>query len=240
MGEIKDGNKTAPSMVLNWIDTLPDTLRSEVLAQMKPMRMPAQTLIYERYSPALGFYRIVSGNIRLFSLALDGRELIYKVSGQTESFGDLAAIDGQPYPLSAETITDCDLLFMSRGRLSNLRAAHPELETALLEFALQIARLSVTFVEEATIFPLPARIASRLTYLAASAKARGEPVHELKVGQKDISVMVGASRQAVNKVLAEFQAQGLIETHYGAIHIKDRKGLMQQTSRFFPPRESLS
>jgi hypothetical protein len=49
--------------------------------------------------------------------------------------------------------------------------------------------------------------------------------------------MVGASRQAVNKVLAEFQSKGLIETHYGGISIKDRKGLHQRSLRFSPPPE---
>ncbi|GJL90357.1 Crp/Fnr family transcriptional regulator [Hyphococcus sp.] len=228
------------SGVLNWIDALPEVVRNSVLSEMKPLRAPAHTMLYERYASVKGLYRIVSGKIRLYAIAPDGREMTYIVYGQTESFGDLAAIDGQPYPLSADTVTNCELLFLSRQQLSRLRRAHPELETALLEFAVKVARITLNFVEEATIFPLQARIASRLSYLSASARARGESVDDLQIGQKEIGVMVGASRQAVNKILAEFQSKGLIETHYGGIRIKDRKGLHQQSMHFLPPSEPIA
>lgn len=221
--------------VLNWIDALTAPTKEAVLGHMKPVRARAGSLLYERYSEAKGLYLINSGNIRLFSLAPDGRELTYKIYGPNESFGDVAAIDGYPYPLSADAMTDCDLLFLSRSNLTALRERYPTIETALLNLTARIARTSIMFIEEATLFPLNARIASRLSFLAASAKARGESVAELKVAQKDIGVMVGASRQAVNKVLSEFQALELIETSYGSVRIKDRKGLLYQSMRFAPP-----
>ena len=218
--------------VLNWIDALPTDARNAVLAQMQTMRAPAGALLYERYAPVRGLYRIVSGKVRLFSLSPDGREFLYKVYAAPENFGDLAAVDGEPYPLSAEAVTDCELLFLSRPQLTRLRETYPQVETALVDFFARIARGTVLFIEEASIFPLSARIASRLSFLASSAKARGESMTELKIAQKDIGVMVGASRQAVNKVLAEFQALGLVETRYGSIRIADRKGLLQQSLRF--------
>lgn len=220
--------------VLNWIDTLPDDIRDAVLAQMKSTRAKTGALLYERYAEAKGLYLICTGNVRLFSLSPEGRELTYKVYSPNESFGDVAAIDGKPYPLSADAVTDCELLFLPRARLNSLREKYRGIETALLNFTVRIARTSLLFVEEATLFPLNARVASRLSFLAASAKARGEAVSELKIAQKDIGVMVGASRQAVNKVLSEFQALGLIETSYGAVRIIDPKGLLYQSTRLSP------
>ncbi|WP_165793550.1 Crp/Fnr family transcriptional regulator [Hyphococcus luteus] len=218
--------------VLSWIDALPPDVRAAVLGKMQGQRVPAGAVIMERYAPVRGLYRIVKGKVRLFSLSPDGREFLYKVYAPPENLGDLAAIDGEPYPLSAEALTDCELLFLSRKDLTELRRTYPQIETALLEFFVKVARSSLLFIEEASIFPLSARIASRLSFLASSAKARGEPMTELKVAQKDIGVMVGASRQAVNKVLADFQSLGLIETQYGAVRILDREGLMQQSLRF--------
>lgn len=224
--------------ILNWIDTLPYEVRDVVLSQMQNVRAPAGALLNERYAPARGLYRIVKGKVRLFSLSPDGQELLYKIYTPPENFGDLAAIDGLPYPLSAEAVTDCELLFLSSSKLTRLRKAYPQIETALLAFVVKIARSSVLFIEEAFVFPLAARIASRLSFLASSAKARGESMTELKIAQKEIGVMVGASRQAVNKVLAEFQALGLVETHYGSIRITNPKALLQQSLRFTPSQEA--
>ncbi len=218
--------------VLNWIDALPAEVRDEVLNEMQSMRAPAGVLLYERYAPARGLYRLTKGQVRVFSLSPDGKELLFKIYSPLENFGDLAVIDGEPYPLSAETLTDCELLFLSRSKLTRLRKAHPEIETALLDFFVKISRSSLLFMEEVTMFPLPARIASRLSFLASSAKARGEPMSDLKIAQKDIGVMVGASRQAVNKVLAEFQTLGLVETRYGSIRITDAEGLKRQSLRY--------
>lgn len=217
---------------MNWIDALPDPIRGEVMSAMKPVRTPAGTMVYERYAPVKGLYRITTGKIRLYTVAPDGREMTYKIYGPDESFGDLAAVDGRPYPLSADAVTDCELLYLPRQKLLQLRKSHPEVETALLEFAVHVARMTLGIAEEATMYPLQARIASRLAFLSANAAARGESLSELKIRQKEIAIMVGASRQAVNKVLAEFQSKGLIETHYGAIQIKDRKGLHQQSRQF--------
>ncbi|WP_428407617.1 Crp/Fnr family transcriptional regulator [Hyphococcus sp.] len=224
--------------VLSWIDPLPDDLRQAVMSEMKSVRIKQGALIYERFSQAKGLWHITSGTVRLFSLAPDGRELIFKIYGSSECFGELAAIDGEPYSLSAEAMTDCELMFLSRNRLIELRKKHPALETALLDLVVRIARTSVMTIEVATIFPLHARVAARLAFLAASAKARREPVTELKIAQKDLGVMVGASRQAVNKVLAEFQAMGLVETHYGSLRITDIDGLKRQTLRFSSQRSS--
>jgi len=216
---------------LNWIDTLPETARMAVLAAMKTVRARPGEMLYERNAPVKGLYRILDGHVRLYSLSPDGRELLYKVFGRQESFGDIAAIDGEPYPLFAEALDECELQFLSREALTKLRADYREVETALLDYAVRIARTTVLFIEEAAIFSLTSRIASRLVFLAASARARCEPVDKLKVAQKDIGVMVGASRQATNKVLAELQAKGLVETHYGAIRILDLQGLKDTAAR---------
>ena len=218
--------------VLNWIDALPNDVRQKVVSRMTPLRVKEGASLYERSNPSKGSYSIISGSVRLFTLAPDGRELIYKVCDPGESFGDLAAIDGEPYAVSAEALTDCELRFLPRKQLLELRKQHPALETTLLNFAAKLARASIMSIEVATIYPLPARIASRLAFLAASARARGEGVTALKIAQKDLGVMVGASRQAVNKVLAEFQSKGLVQTHYGSLTILDINGLRRQAMRF--------
>ena len=217
---------------LNWIDALPDELRAAVMSQMKTVRVREGALICERFTPAKGLFRVVSGTVRLFSLAPDGREMIYKLNGAGESFGDIAAIDGGPYAVSTEAVTDCELLFLSRSQLNELRKKYPELETALLGFVARIARTSIMSLEVATIFPLHARVASRLVFLAANENTGSGQTIELKIAQKDLSIMVGASRQAVNKVLVEFQSMSLIETRYGSLCITDLDGLRRQTMRF--------
>ncbi|MEZ5893162.1 MAG: Crp/Fnr family transcriptional regulator [Parvularculaceae bacterium] len=221
---------SAGAEILNWIDDLPEDVRAAVLAEMKTVKAPAKTLIYERNAPVKGLYRIVRGEVRVFTLTPEGRELVFKIYGAPENFGDISAIDGAHYPVFAETVGECELRFLSREQLCRLRATHHAVESALVRFLVKITRSSLGFMEDAAVSSLQARVASRLGFLYASAKARGENPAELKIAQKDIGVMIGASRQATNKALAELQAQGLIETSYGAVRILD-PGRLRAVSR---------
>ena len=211
--------------LLNWIDDLPLNVRDAVLAEMKGVKAPDKTLLFERHTPSKGLYRIISGQVRSFTLTAEGRELVYKIYSPPENFGELAAIDGGPHPTFAETIGACELLFLSSEALTRLRAKHLVIETALLRCVAQMARSSLYFVEDIATSTLKARVAARLAFIYAGAKARGEDPREVKISQKDIASMVGSSRQSINKALTELQELGLIETRYSAIRILNPRGL---------------
>lgn len=217
--------------VLNWIDDLSDDIRKVVLGEMKSVRAPANTVLFERHSPAKGLYRIVHGAVRLYSMTPEGREFVFKVYGRSESFGDAAAIDGRDYPLTAETLCESDLQFLSREQLLRLRCNYHAIESALVRFFVRIARSSVVFAEETAIQPLRVRVASRLSFLLISAQARGNQPVDLQISQKELAVMVGASRQATNRALTGLQSQGILETRYGSVRILDAYSLRQMARK---------
>ena len=212
---------TQGAEILDWIGSLPQELRDEVISQCSEVSLPVGRMLYQRSEPPSGLYRIIEGRVRLFFLTECGRELLLKVFQPDESIGDLAAVDGQPYPIFTETQTECRFHFLSREKLDALRKRHPEIETALLNYMTRALRTTLRFLEEVTVYPLKSRIASRMTWLVDSANARGEAVDELKIPQTEIALMVGASRQAVNKVLSDLQQQGVVKTGYGAVEIRD-------------------
>ncbi|RJG04516.1 helix-turn-helix domain-containing protein [Noviherbaspirillum sedimenti] len=43
--------------------------------------------------------------------------------------------------------------------------------------------------------------------------------HTLGVSQENLSQMLGTSRQSINKVLRDWERNGLIERHYGSISL---------------------
>ena len=206
---------------LDWIGGLPPSVREAVLAEMKPLKLPPKTHMFERGEPGKGIFRLMRGSAKVFFLASGGRELVAKVYYPTECIGDVTAVDGGPHEVFAETLTECEFLVLSHDSLSKLRALYPEINSALLNNLASILRATNAFLEEITVFKLAARVAGRLCWLAASAEARGEAISELKIPQKELGLMVGASRQAVNKVLADFQRIGVLKTSYGAVSIAD-------------------
>lgn len=212
---------------LDWIGTLPAEVRAAVLAQMTPLSLPAGAFLYERGSPSKGIFRINKGSVRLYFLTASGRELVLKRFHPTESVGEVATIEGRHHELFAEAITDCELEVLSFEKLEMLREQYPAVNSALLIVMTHVARNALNFIEEIAVFSLEARVASRLRWLASCADARGEEVKQLKIPQKELGLMVGASRQAINKVLSDMQKLGVLKTSYGAISIIDVEKLQQ-------------
>ncbi len=176
-------------------------------------------MLYERHSSPKYIYRIIEGRVRFFFLTEGGREMLLKIFAPPETLGDIAGVDGQPYPAFAETDTDCEFQLLTIEKFRALRNRYPAIDAALLDIMTAGTRILLRMIEEATVFSLQARIAARLCRLVASAEARGESISELKIPQKEIGLMVGASRQAVNKVLADLQKSDVVKTQYGAIEI---------------------
>lgn len=55
------------------------------------------------------------------------------------------------------------------------------------------------------------------------------PRRHVRVPQEQLALMMGVSRQSVNKVLRQFEVQGVIALRYGGIEILDL-GLLQQVA----------
>ena len=85
--------------------------------------------------------------------------------------------------------------------------------------------LSEYFVSS-TLDELSCRVAQRLLKAhkpdALDERAMSSTV---QLGQSELALMVGASRQAVNRALQRFQDEGLISIEYARVRVHDVEGL---------------
>ncbi|WP_428996465.1 Crp/Fnr family transcriptional regulator, partial [Pseudomonas aeruginosa] len=68
--------------------------------------------------------------------------------------------------------------------------------------------------------PVAARVASRLLRLSEMGAPCVEGA-DLSLSQADIGLMVGTTRQSVNRVVTDLRKLGLIDTDYGKVTVKD-------------------
>jgi CRP-like cAMP-binding protein len=79
-------------------------------------------------------------------------------------------------------------------------------------------------IAEITLLDLPARLASSLLRLAE----QGEPTkRQVKVSQRQLGQLVGASRESVNKCLSEWQRGGIVQTRGSVITVANHRALEQ-------------
>jgi CRP/FNR family transcriptional regulator, cyclic AMP receptor protein len=213
----------SPFDLLQW---LPERACEAFHAAARGRRFGHGELIYSQGDPGNQMYRLVSGAVRLSVARSDGRELLYLLFQPGDCFGTSSLVDGEMRPQTAEAHEACEVEMLGRVGFDQLRSMHREFDDALIRLATRHMRLLSGLFADAHLEAISARVASRIL---ATARSFGRPTPagialSVPLTQSELALMVGGSRQTVNKVLQQFQADGLVNLSGGQIIVlsKDR------------------
>jgi len=188
------------------------------------------TLFYEG-DPGDQLYFIVSGKMKLGRTASDGRENLVAVMGPGEIFGEMALFDPSPRSTSATAVSETRLAGLKHENLRKVIQHSPEVSAQLLQALARRLRRTNENLADLVFSDVPGRVAKALLDLADRF---GRPAtdgilvaHELT--QEELAQLVGASRETVNKALAEFVQRGWIRLEARAVVILDLQRLKQRS-----------
>src|SRR5579875_282 len=117
-------------------------------ARVVQRRFSAGELVFAEAEPCAGLYVIEAGNVRIFKSSAGGREQVLAIDGPGSSIAELPVFDGGNYPASAQAITDCSLLFVSKKDFQALCLQHPEVALKVLRVVGARLRRLVGIIEE--------------------------------------------------------------------------------------------
>jgi len=182
------------------------------------------TMIFHKDQPGDGLHVIESGRVRFFLPAEGGAELTIDVAGAGEVFGELALLDGQPRSASAEALEETVTHVLGREEFQAALAASAELAGALIGLLSTRLRHVTDYAESLAFLDVHARVARALLELAGRYGHRGDGGRitiDLDLTQTELATMVGATRERVNRALAAFREQALVELHGRQIVLRD-------------------
>lgn len=166
---------------------------------------------------------VVSGKIKLGRSGSGGRENLLAVLGPGQMFGELSVFDPGPRSTTATAVTPCQLRVLEHSDLSTWLAKHPEVGYGLLGQLAKRLRRTNEVVADLVFSDVPGRVAKALLDLAdrfGEPQANGLLVnHDLT--QEELAQLVGASRETVNKALADFASRGWLRLEPRSVTIID-------------------
>ncbi len=189
----------------NWIDRLPVASRQALHGEFQTRTFAQGAMIYNRTEQASGLYIIRNGSALFQIHGLNGKRLLLKIIRANEVFGETIAYDGKPSPIAVEARTPLRTSFIPSDRLSRLRYQFPEIDRALGDVAVEHLRAALTAIEELNLLDLHERTLACLARLCADFRETGSATIRLDLTQAELASMLGASRQATNGILAEFE-----------------------------------
>lgn len=206
----------------------PDALDG-LAVQLRRRTFKRGTMIFHKDQAGDALYVIESGRVRIFLPTESGTELTVEVSGPGDVFGELSLLDGRPRSASAETLEDTTVFTMTRDEFKAHLTATPQLAIAIIELLSMRLRHVTEYAESLAHLDVHARLARTLLEMADryGVKRNGVEI-DFDLTQADLATMVGATRERVNRALAAFRAQGLLELRGRKIALLDTTRLRQR------------
>ena len=175
-------------------------------------------------------YVVIDGKIKLGRSSADGRENLLAILGPGQMFGELSFFDPGPRSATATAVTDVDLKSLGHDALSPVLASHPDVALALLHQLAGRLRRTNEVVGDLVFSDVPGRVAKALLDLAARfGRKADDGVHvNHDLTQEELAQLVGASRETVNKALADFASRGWMRLEPRSVVILDLERLQRR------------
>lgn len=209
------------------LGALPPELIDTLLERAEFRRYARGEMLFQKGDPGDTLLAVMMGKVRISTLSARGQEIILNMLGQGDIFGEIAFLDGKPRTADAAAVEDAGLLVLHRRHLLPQLEAHPAVAIQLMTILCERLRWVSDSFEDIVFLELPARLAKRLLRLTETFGRRSEGgVHiDLRLSQQELGHMTGVTREAVNKVLRGWEADGILNIERAALTILEPERL---------------
>jgi CRP-like cAMP-binding protein len=224
MTVIGDGGPGGPSGQSDWSTPLDDRVpflarleyddRVALLALGRPLTYgPRSTLLYQDEPPA-HVLLVLSGWTKVTRSAANGYEALLALRGPGDIVGEASAVSGRPRSATVTTLEEVKAVTIERERFLAHLASSPATALKLLGLTADRTRASDRRRVEFGALGVRERLAILLMELA---RTHGEQIPEglrLTTGlsQHELAGSVGASREAVARLLKDLRERGIVRT----------------------------
>jgi CRP/FNR family cyclic AMP-dependent transcriptional regulator len=190
---------------------------------------PKGATLFVQGQTGRGVFILCTGHVKLSTSSADGKALILKIAEPGDILGLPATVSGKPYEASADVLEPCQANFISRADfLSFLR----ENGDAALRVAQELSGKYQAALDELKNIGLSHSASEKLARFLLDWAARQKQDKDstrgtLTLTHEEIAQMIGASRETVTRLFADFKKKNLLEIKGSSFTIKDKPGLEQ-------------
>ena len=203
---------------------------SALRASMTEVSLRRGQMLFAQGERGDRLYLVVRGKIKLGRTSGDGRENLQAVLGPGEMFGELSLFDPGPRSSGATAVTDATLLELGHDDLLPWLRTHPDVAVHLLNALARRLRRTNEAMADLVFTDVPGRVAKALLDLARRFGVQKDDgmhvTHDLT--QEELAQLVGASRETVNKALADFTSRGWIRHEARSVVLRDVERLTRR------------
>lgn len=208
-----------------WFGQIPLERRKLLLKEVQVQSVAAGARLYRAGDPPNGLWAVVEGEVQLKSYPTAGLEFLAPILRPGTWFGELSTLDGLPRPTDAIAMESARVANVPMAGVARATAATPELYRDLAVLACWHQRIALGFIGQTVAHPPRVRLAILLAGLAEDRRG------VLQIRQEDLAVLVGVSRQTLNRHLRTLEREGVLDLAYAEITVRDFPRLLELCPR---------
>ena len=165
-------------------------------------------------------YILVAGELKVFTLGENDRELVYNLLRPGELFGELI-LDGGPRTASVKAVCTSMCVVLSSDTLRSFLRNYPEFAEFLVQKLIARVRHATEQLRDMAMKDVYQRATSLLNELAVDT-ADGRAIDKA-ITQQEIANRIGATREMVNHIIRDLVRGGFLvrDGERGMILVKD-------------------
>jgi CRP/FNR family cyclic AMP-dependent transcriptional regulator len=209
---------------------LDDEAAAALRASMVEVKLARGEVLFREGDEGDRVYVVIAGKIKLGRTSPDGRENLLALLGPSQMFGELSLFDPGPRSATVTAVTDTTLFGLGHTDLLPWLTGRPEVARGLLLHVAQRLRRSNDTLADLVFSDVPGRVAKQLLDLSTRFGVVSDEgvrvVHDLT--QEELAQLVGASRETVNKALADFAGRGWLRLEQRSVVLLDIERLRRR------------
>ncbi len=201
--------------------------RTALVARCRIGKYAAGETIFLVGDPGDSMMTLLEGSIRIGVTSSAGKQIVLTIMQPGDFFGEIALLDGRGRTADATAMSASLVAILHRRDFHAFLDEHPDAWPKMIEILCERLRRTTSQISELALLDLPVRLAkAMLRFTGARRKADdGRTADQIRLSQRELGHIVGATRESVNKCLREWQRAGWVKTDGTMIKILNRAEL---------------
>ena len=208
-------------------------LEIDDLAALLPIAHTRQVdpgkILFAAGDRASGFYVLLEGRIKLYKVSADGKEYILRMVRSGQTFAEAAAFSGLTYPVFAETMSQCRLIYFEANDFRDLVQRSPQLALNLIATMAALLQSLNQKIEDLSLREVVARLSRHL--LARAREEHEEAVDgvsfQLETTKSALAARLGTISETLSRTFRKLQHHGIVAMERDRVTLLDCRQLEQ-------------
>lgn len=220
------------------LERIPEEDVDALLPRFRPVSVPrGQVIFRERDNDEGNVFVVLEGRVGLERRDDRDHSTMLAVLGPSEMFGELSALDPGPRTSSATALMPTRLAMLRAEDLLDWATHRPVIARQLLRVLARRLRRTNDTVAGLVFVDVPGRVAGAVLDLASRFGEPSEAGIRVRhaLTQDQLAQLVGASRETVNKVLANFSSRGWLTLESRSLTLRDVEAVRRRARQATAP-----